>query len=209
KERKMKRAVAYIDGFNLYYGLIEAQFERYRWLDLRGMVASVVPDGQELILVKYFTTHISASLRDPGKAKRQLTYLEALQAYSKIQIILGNFMKKPTVCPKCACQYWVMNEKKSDVNLATHLIADAIDDIYDVAYVVSGDSDLSDAIRMVRRRYADKSVFVWFPPGRASTDLTSAASQSGIIGKKRFSRNQLPPQIRKADGFILEKPAEW
>lgn len=32
----MERVIAYIDGFNLYYGMMDAGFGRYRWLKRSG-----------------------------------------------------------------------------------------------------------------------------------------------------------------------------
>ena len=43
-------------------------------------------------------------------------------------------------------------EKGSDVNLASHLLLDGFDDEYEMAVVVSNDSDLELPIRMVRTR---------------------------------------------------------
>ena len=46
----------------------------------------------------------------------------------------------------------VWNEKGVDVHLATHLVAMAYRDEYDVAILVSGDGDLAPAVHEVRRR---------------------------------------------------------
>ncbi len=34
----MERVIAYIDGFNLYFGLIEAGFNKYRWLNIKKLI---------------------------------------------------------------------------------------------------------------------------------------------------------------------------
>lgn len=31
---KKERVIAYVDGFNLYFGMKDAGFEAYKWLDL-------------------------------------------------------------------------------------------------------------------------------------------------------------------------------
>jgi uncharacterized LabA/DUF88 family protein len=59
----------------------------------------------------------------------------------------------------------------TDVNIAVQLMGDAFDDAFDVALVVSGDSDLTTPIRRVRERFADKRVIVAFPPRRHSAEL--------------------------------------
>ena len=45
-----------------------------------------------------------------------------------------------------------MKEKGSDVNLATELLVDAFENAFDVAAVISNDSDLVAPIRAVRTR---------------------------------------------------------
>ena len=40
-------------------------------------------------------------------------------------------------------------EKGSDVNLATYLVADGFRDLYDTAVVVSNDSDLAEPLKLV------------------------------------------------------------
>ena len=46
------RIITYIDGFNLYYGLKDADFERYLWLDLVRLSVNLLKPGQKLIRVK-------------------------------------------------------------------------------------------------------------------------------------------------------------
>ena len=43
-------------------------------------------------------------------------------------------------------------EKGSDVNLATFLLMDAFDDLFDVAVIISNDSDLKEPIAQISRR---------------------------------------------------------
>ena len=38
KEQKKERVVAYIDGFNLYFGMREAGFDNCRWLNIKLLV---------------------------------------------------------------------------------------------------------------------------------------------------------------------------
>jgi uncharacterized LabA/DUF88 family protein len=40
-------------------------------------------------------------------------------------------------------------EKGSDVNIATHLLMDAFDDAYELAVIISNDSDLLEPIKVV------------------------------------------------------------
>ncbi len=52
-----QRVIAYIDGFNLYFGLKAMGWRRYYWLDLFKLSRNLLKTNQELVAVKYFTAH--------------------------------------------------------------------------------------------------------------------------------------------------------
>ena len=54
----LQRVAAYIDGFNLYYGLRSKGWRRYYWLDLHRLVERLLRPGQQLVAVRYFTTRV-------------------------------------------------------------------------------------------------------------------------------------------------------
>ena len=69
--------VAYIDGFNLYFG-IKAKFRRrYLWLDLVRLVELLRPNDH-VVVVRYFTTVVKG---EPAAAANQIHYIDALQAH--------------------------------------------------------------------------------------------------------------------------------
>src|SRR5689334_21698093 len=82
------RAIAYIDGFNLYFGLRESGWQRYYWLDVQSLSASLLPAESDLIGTKFFTTRVADP---PDKRKRQSDYLEALQTSTKCELFFGKY----------------------------------------------------------------------------------------------------------------------
>lgn len=48
---------------------------------------------------------------------------------------------------------WKIEEKRSDVNLATQLLMDALDDQFECAAIISNDSDLMAPICVVKTRF--------------------------------------------------------
>jgi len=52
---KKERVIAYVDGFNLYFGLIEAGLDYCKWLDLNKLANRLLKPNQELVELKYFT----------------------------------------------------------------------------------------------------------------------------------------------------------
>ena len=127
--------IAYIDGFNLYHGLLDAKLRSSRWLDLRGVCMSLLKPAQQLELVRYFTTRVRD---DPNAADRQSVYIDALHARGGIEIDYGHFLSKSTRCNKCGAVRKKREEKRTDVNIAVRLLEDAYDNRFDTAMVISG-----------------------------------------------------------------------
>ena len=167
-----ERVIAYIDGYNLYIGLLDARLHTSRWLDLRGVCTSLLKPDQRLDLVRYFTTSVR---NDPGAAKRQAVFIDALRATGGIEIDFGLFLSKTVACRWCKKEWTKNGEKRTDVNIAVRLLNDAHDDRFDMAMVISGDSDLVPIVESVRQRYPRKRVIVVSPPKRWSTDLAQSA----------------------------------
>ncbi|MCB0596021.1 MAG: NYN domain-containing protein [Lewinellaceae bacterium] len=199
-----ERVIVYIDGFNLYFGMTH-KWKDIKWLDVYALSNSLLKPGQVLCDVKYFTSRVS---NDHGKQKRQTTYLEAIEVQGA-KLIYGQYQANTEECYRCGNIRQSPKEKMTDVNIATHLLVDAIHDRYDTAILVSGDSDLVPPIKAVHQNFTEKGVVVAFPPNRQNINVQKAAKASFIIGRKKLKDNQLPSKVSKPNGYILEKPSEW
>jgi len=203
----MDRVVAYIDGFNLYYGLKADRGRRYLWLDLQALVESLIWPDQELQQVWYCTARV---LDDPEGSRRQAGYLDALAAHcDKVIRVEGRFQEKNRSCPTCSARWAGYEEKETDVNIAIALVEDAVRDVYDTALLISGDTDLRPAISSVRRLCPDKLVVVAFPPRRFSGRLAQSVDAYTRIGPDKVRNAQLPSKVTTAGGVVLERPAHW
>ena len=100
-------------------------------------------------------------------------------------------------------------EKETDVNIATALIEDAVEDRYDVAILVSGDSDLRPAVAAVKRLRPEKLIIAAFPPSRHSRVLARAVDAYVTISRSKVHNAQLPPKIVTRNGVLLTRPAYW
>lgn len=206
---KRKRVISYIDGFNLYFGLRDSEWRQYLWLDLTTLGKSLILDYQDLVTTKYFTSRIAAP---PDKRKRQLTYLEALEAHcgKTLQFYFGHYQSDPRKCQNCGAVEDVPSEKKTDVNIAVEIMTDAFSDSFDTALLITADSDLIPAVQAVKRLFPDKRIVVAFPPARHSVELKQEAHTSFTIGRAKFAQAQMPEMIVKPDGKTkLTRPAKW
>lgn len=213
-----QRVIAYIDGFNLYFGLRESGLRRCYWLNLRALAESLLLTGQTLVATKYFTARIaggrSADAPDRKRAaderrKRQSDFLEALSTLTELEMFEGHFLGKNIRCRKCHASWRTHEEKMTDVQIATQMLDDAFDDRFDTALILSADSDLVPPMRSIRRRFPGKRLVVCFPPGRSSVQLKRAAHASLTVSEGKLDAAQFPDKVTKPDGFILRRPATW
>lgn len=201
-----RRVIAYVDGFNLYFGLKKAGFRRCYWLNLRALLEHYLHPGQKLAAVKYFTARIAGP---PEKKSRQDCYLDALKTLPDLTVIEGQYRTKDIRCRVCSAPFQVPTEKMTDVNIATELLTDAFRDQFDTAFVVSGDSDLVPPIRKIRELFSRKPVLVLFPPHRVTTSLKEAASGSLRLYERELRSSQFPDVIDRPGAGPLTRPPYW
>jgi len=202
------RVAVYIDGFNLYFGVRGSGLGKYLWLDLCAFSNSLLKERQRLVAVKYFTARIA---RPESKRQRQNTYLDALSTLDAglFSIAYGNYQQNPITCSQCGQSSDVPSEKQTDVNIAVAMLTDAFQNAFDVALLVSADSDLCPVVTAIRTLFPTKQVIAMFPPSRASKELAKVASASFNIGKTKLAQSQFPDAIQLPNGFLLKKPGLW
>lgn len=203
----MNRVVAYIDGFNLYFGLKADRGRKYLWLDLEALVESLLRPDQELREIRYFTARVRD---DPDGGRRQSVYLDALASHCrKVSRVEGRFQQKNRSCASCGARWIGYEEKETDVNISAALIEDAVRDAYDTALLISGDTDLRPAVASVKRLRPRKLIFVGFPPQRYSARLAQVVDAYVRIGHDKIRNAQLPPEIVTKGGITLRRPEYW
>jgi uncharacterized LabA/DUF88 family protein len=205
ESRENERVIVYIDGFNLYFGMMDAGLVDCKWLDLTKLVKSLLKPRQELVSIKYFTSRVS---NNPDKQKRQTAYIEALEA-NNVNIVYGHYQRNQIECKACGHIWPIYDEKMTDVNIATQMLIDAFQDNFDMAMLISGDSDLVPPMRSIHRLFVSKRVFVAFPPSRHNASIALTAKGSMILGRKKIHDSQFPEEILKKDGYRLKKPSAW
>jgi uncharacterized LabA/DUF88 family protein len=158
-------------------------------------------------MTKYFTAIV---INDMGKQQRQTRYIEALETLNYFQVFRGEFLSgEPQECPRCKYIIESPKEKMTDVSIAVEMLSDAYHNNFDVALLISADTDFVPVIKIIKHDYSNKRIVVCFPPERFSDHLKDIAHAYYHIGKGHFARSLLPPKVTRDDGFILERPATW
>ncbi len=207
----MRKTFVYIDAFNLYYGAVKET--PYKWVNLSKMCELLLPEN-EIVEIKYFTALIKGRANDPQQPARQQAFLRALKTLPTLKIIYGHFLTHPVwlklVKPEKKKKYAYViktEEKGSDVNLSTHLLNDAYQDRYEVAVVVSNDSDLLEPIRIVRATLG-KGVGLLNPHKHPSKALLPHIDFYKPIRKGVLRKSQFPDTLKDEQGEF-HKPDVW
>ncbi len=208
------RTNVYVDGFNLYYGALRNT--PFKWLNVEAMCTLLLPPSQHSInRVRYFTARVSATPAKPQAPVNQHIYLRALRTVSSVSIHFRHFLRQrrwmPLVNPSPGgsplAEVWRMEEKGSDVSLASHLLNDAHRGDMECAVVVSNDSDLLEPIRLVKSELG-LPVGVINPQAKPAKQLIENCSffkqiRAGVLGASQF-----PVQWQDAKG-TFHKPIAW
>lgn len=199
------RVSVYIDGFNLYFGLRQSQLQRFYWLDVKKLALALLRTNQELADVKYFTSRISGP---SDKQQRQSLFIQATETLPGVTIYYGQYRTNQQTCRRCGAVTPVPTEKMTDVNIAVEMMRDAHKHSYDIAILVSGDSDLTAPIKAVQEVFSRK-VIIAFPPNRVSAALRAVATASTHIGTGKLASSQFDEQVTTRSGFIISRPPTW
>jgi len=202
----------YVDGFNLYYGALRKS--PWKWLDLRLLFETILQPHHDILAIKYFTAKVSRTPNDPSKPQRQAAYIRALvQFRPEVSVQYGHFLthtvSAPLANPQGSQRFADVvktEEKGSDVNLALHLLNDAWLDRYDCAVVVTNDSDIAEAMHLVRQHRRKRIGLVTPGSGRSSRQLAAHAHFHHRIRKGVLAVSQLPNPIPEAN---IRKPPGW
>lgn len=230
------RTRIYVDGYNFYYGRLKRT--PYKWLDPIALFEkSILPSvlyrradqvckfQLDALALKYFTAPILRNFASaPDSVSSQATYLRALEAHcaGKLDIIRGYYDDRkarayrvvdgvpPTQCEKV--EIWKLEEKQSDINLALHAYRDAMSKQVDQVVIVTNDTDLVPALRLIKE---DTGVVVGLvvptidSVRQANADLVKYSSWvRRHITDDELAASQLPlvvPSGRAAS----HKPVSW
>ena len=188
-----ERVAVFIDGSNLYHAL-RSNFSRQ---DLRFTDFIKQLCGSRRLFRAYYYNVLQDPTQRADAHRDQQDFLGALRETPYLEVRLGG--------TKLA--QGVPVEKGIDVMLVTDLLNLAWEDLYDVAVLVSGDSDFAYALQAVKN--LGKYVEVAYFESNVSKDILDVADNKHLIDKnflkglwshkrppRRKIKRQGPPLIR-------------
>ena len=173
----------------------------YRWLDIGKLARLLLPQHQ-IGRIRYFTALVTSRPGDPTQAQRQQAYLRALQTIPDITLHYGHLLPKTKRRP-------LAHQPASGPRTVEILDTEekGFEDEYEMAVVVSNDSDLQLPISMTRTKLG-KQVGVFDPSRKRSFELHSAASWYRPLRQGPLGASQFPDTLSDGEGLIT-KPAGW
>jgi uncharacterized LabA/DUF88 family protein len=219
----MNQVTFLVDGFNLYHSVRTAA--KYlnastKWLNIKnlcesylGNISGVVGDKTELKSIYYFSafaTHIEE--RDQKVVTRHKSLIKCLEDTGVI-VELSRFKPKEIICPLeaggCERKFTKYEEKETDVAIAVKLLEIFYVDECTTAVLVTGDTDLSPAVKTANKLFQDKQVLFIFPAFRKNRELSKLAPGSFSINPKQYVKYQFSDTYQLSDGTLIEKPSSW
>lgn len=165
------RIAVFIDGSNLYHAL-KSNFRRS---DLNFAEFAKRLCGSRRLFRTYYYNVLQDPTQRPDTYREQQEFLDILRKTPYLEVRLGSTKLAQGVAV----------EKGIDVMLATDLLYFAWNDFYDVAVLVSGDSDFAYALQAVKNM--GKHVEVAYFESGVSKDLLNVADNWHPLNRKFFS----------------------
>lgn len=200
------RVIFFIDGFNLYHAIKANQnYHKYKWLNLTKLASLYITRQEKVESIYYFTALANWS---QSKVRKHKILIRALEI-NNVSIVYGEFKRRDKFCHLCKKTYQTFEEKQTDVNIAIQLFKLSIEDKYDKAIIISGDSDLIPSISAVRNTFPHKKIGVIIPIGRRAEALKQTCDFHMKMKEKHLQSSLFEKEIDLGNNKKLVCPSEW
>lgn len=174
---RKKRAIIVFDGSNFYHKLKSLQLKKTSTFDYDSFCYFITKPFK--IIDKYYCVGKIQAKQHDAKAREMMAHQQALVTKLKksgFQIKYGYLLKSDDY----------FHEKGTDVEIAVNIMRGAYKNEYDVAYLISSDSDLIPAITEAQRM-GKKVVYVGFMH-KPSFALLKTCSESKLLTKEELQQ---------------------
>ena len=184
-----EKVAVYIDGSNFYHYLKdkEINYSKGSGFDFNAFVNFLVGSQRVCVSKRYYTgifRNIDGSLKSQELIRGQQKFLSKLDRD-------GFIIKRGKIIYDNARQ----RENSTDVKIAVDLVIGAVDDIYDVAILISSDTDLIPAVKYVKYRskkmeyvgFSHAPSFAMIRNSNLTTLLKSEDVNNFIKNKKQYA----------------------
>lgn len=201
------RGAVYYDGFNMYHAVDDLGQPYLKWCNLRTLGELIARGHATTIERAVFCTAYFPG--DHGKRVRHEAYVNALKLVG-VETRFGHTTTEPMECKSCGHKWRQPREKETDINLSLALFEDAIDDVFDVAFLVTADTDQAATVSAFKRRFQNKRVINVIPPGREpSKHLADLCHGRVKLKERHLDECALPAIVMKQGERTIFRPKEY
>lgn len=209
-------ANVYVDGFSLYFGSLKGT--AYKWLNIGKLCDEMYPEIS-IKRIRYFTAKVHPRRDDPGVQDRQKTIRRALLTIPNLSIVYGRYESHYVRLPSGVdyrrgivnfVEVFKIEEKGSDVNVASYMMDDAYRREIEVAILISNDTDLLAPVKFLKGR----GIKVWMfspttrPDRTPAYLLTNCADRVDEITVEQLRDCQFQTNLEDNNGSF-SKPSSW
>lgn len=180
--KQTKRVAVYIDGSNFYYKLKDLDIKNITYFGFAKLAEWLAQENK--IVAKRYYIGVVRSKEGDEKSKRmqksQVKLFNHLQSGSeKFNVQRGYLMKNENT----------YHEKGVDVKMAVDLLVGAYENRYDIAILISSDTDLIPAIQKVKQ-FGKKVVYIGFSH-KPSYGLIKNATETRLLTRLETEKFQV------------------
>jgi uncharacterized LabA/DUF88 family protein len=129
----MERVMVFIDGANLFFSAIDLSIKPdFEYIKF---VQKLVGKDRKLMRVYYYDAHIDQKT-DPQRYRRQQIFLQKMNGLKYFEVRKGRMFNG--------------RQKGVDVRIAVDMVTHGFKNNYDIAVIVSADSDLVPAVENIK-----------------------------------------------------------
>lgn len=201
------RGAIYCDGFNMYHAVDDLHQPYLKWCNLHRLGSLIARGHAKSIEKAVFCTAYFPG--DHGKRVRHEAFVKAL-AFVGVETRLGHTTTEPMSCVACERRWDAPREKKTDINLALAIMEDAFDNVFDVAFLVTADTDQASTVKMFKRRFPQKKIINVVPPGREPSKHLGNLCHSTIkLKAQQLDDCALPHAVTAEGQRTIYRPHEY
>ena len=181
-----------------------------KWLNIKSLCESYLPHiSKDARLKNIYYFSALAHHTTINKVNRHRKYIKCLENTGIIKE-LGRFKGKHIECSYCNRINKRHEEKETDVAIGVKLIEIVIKKECDSIVIISGDTDLSPAVKFIHKMYKGIKIYFIFPFGRKNKELNNiVCGNSFNIKPKKYLQHQFPNPVILSSGKKIYKPSSW
>lgn len=218
QEKTAIRAALYVDGFNLYHPIVRfgPGGNHLKWACLWRLGEILCEKGGQRLTKVVFCTAVPKVDRDAGKHDRHVRFNSALRARG-VTIVEGHYVPEEIEENGVATGRKKWTEKQTDINVSLCLLFDGLDDEYDVAFLLTADTDQVATARVFTERLSPngKTLIGVAPPDRViPVGYGKYGVKGTVLTKYQIERCVMPAEVQAPSKLIIrpkeyDPPEDW